>query len=272
MISRFIRPTSKEHTSTASSIANSTCEFLRATPPHLRLKKTLYGLKQFGREWGKVLGDALNEQGFERCENEWGIYVQTDKSGVQALLLAYVDDLVIAACLTMDIKRILDGLAAKWKISKLDLAHSWYQSHSRSIPEKALDLPNRIHRKSGYLATLYGSPINWCSKRQATTAASTMEAEYIAASEPTKDIIWLRNLLGELGLIQDRLQLCTSITKRHFDLQATLPLIPAPNTLISIIISSANASRCEISIFPTSRRPSSERTCLPSLCEVHSTP
>ncbi len=85
----------------------------------LRLKKTLYGLKQSGRDWWKVLGDALNEQSFERCENEWGIYVQRDKSGVQALLLAYVDDLVIAACSTMEIERILDGLAAKWQTSKL---------------------------------------------------------------------------------------------------------------------------------------------------------
>ena len=77
---------------------------------------------------------------------------------------------------------------------------------------------------TGYLATLYGSPINWCSKRQATTAASTMEAEYIAASEATKDTIWLRNLLGELGLIQDR------PTTVYVDNQAAIRLAGNPST------------------------------------------
>ena len=85
----------------------------------LRLKKTLYGLKQSGREWWKVLGKALTEQGFVRCESEWGMYVLKDDKGTHALLLAYVDDLVIAAKTTVEINVILDRLAAKWEISKL---------------------------------------------------------------------------------------------------------------------------------------------------------
>ena len=39
----------------------------------LKFRKTLYGLKQSGREWWKVLGEALNQIGFKRCENEWGM-------------------------------------------------------------------------------------------------------------------------------------------------------------------------------------------------------
>ena len=39
---------------------------------------------------------------------------------------------------------------------------------------------------------LYGSPIKWCSRRQQTTAASTMEAEY----EAITGVVWLRSLLG----------------------------------------------------------------------------
>ena len=64
---------------------------------------------------------------------------------------------------------------------------------------------------TGYITTFYGSHINWCSERQATTAASTLEAEYIAASEATKDVIWLQNLLGELGLAQK------DLTTLHMD-------------------------------------------------------
>jgi len=51
-----------------------------------------------------------------------------------------------------------------------------------------------------------------------------MEAEYIAASEATKDTIWLRNLLGELGLIQD------SPTTLYVDNQAAIRLAGNPST------------------------------------------
>ncbi|UOH81729.1 hypothetical protein LQV05_004409 [Cryptococcus neoformans] len=55
---------------------------------------------------------------------------------------------------------------------------------------------------TGYVTYFCGSPISWCSKRQRTTASSTMEAEYIAASEATREVIWLRNRLQELYLPQ----------------------------------------------------------------------
>ena len=38
------------------------------------------------------------------------------------------------------------------------------------------------------------------SKRQSTVAASTTEAEYIAAAQATKEALWLRLLLNDLGV------------------------------------------------------------------------
>lgn len=35
---------------------------------------------------------------------------------------------------------------------------------------------------SGYIFTLAGGAISWCSKKQSSMALSSMEAEYIAAS------------------------------------------------------------------------------------------
>ena len=77
---------------------------------------------------------------------------------------------------------------------------------------------------TGYLAFLYGSPINWCSRRQQTTAASTMEAEYIAGAEATKDVIWLRSLLTELGVDQ------AGPTRLYCDNQAAIRLTGNPST------------------------------------------
>ena len=56
-------------------------------------------------------------------------------------------------------------------------------------------------RKSitGYLALINGAPVSWQSKRQPTVALSSTEAEYMAATQATKEAIWLRQLLSELG-------------------------------------------------------------------------
>lgn len=55
---------------------------------------------------------------------------------------------------------------------------------------------------TGYITYFCGSPISWCSRRQRTTASSTMETEYIAASEATREVVWLRSLLTEIYLPQ----------------------------------------------------------------------
>jgi hypothetical protein len=56
---------------------------------------------------------------------------------------------------------------------------------------------------SGYAFKLAGGIISWSSKKQATVALSTMEAEYIALSHAAKEAIWLRRLLAELGILGD---------------------------------------------------------------------
>jgi hypothetical protein len=49
-----------------------------------------------------------------------------------------------------------------------------------------------------------GSSVSWSSKEQPTLALSTVEAEYMAASNATKEAIWLRTLLEDLGYPQTK--------------------------------------------------------------------
>ena len=65
--------------------------------------------------------------------------------------------------------------------------------------------------QSGYVFQLCGGPISWVSKKQSVVALSTTEAEYIAASFATQELIWLRRLLKELGFPQ------RSVTILHED-------------------------------------------------------
>ena len=55
---------------------------------------------------------------------------------------------------------------------------------------------------TGYVFKLGDSPIAWSSKRQQTVANSTVEAEYVAVGEASREAIWLRGLLKEIGLEQ----------------------------------------------------------------------
>jgi hypothetical protein len=63
----------------------------------------------------------------------------------------------------------------------------------------AMDL---IARKSttGILFQLFGEPISWGSKRQRATALSTTDSQMYAASEGSREAIWLKTILGELKI------------------------------------------------------------------------
>jgi hypothetical protein len=43
--------------------------------------------------------------------------------------------------------------------------------------------------------------VSWKSSKQDIVVDSTMEAEYIAASEAAKEVVWIRNFVSELGLV-----------------------------------------------------------------------
>lgn len=63
------------------------------------------------------------------------------------------------------------------------------------------DWANDADRKSvsGYVVVIAGGAVAWSSKKQATVALSTSEAEYIAATHAAKQVIWHRSLLRELN-------------------------------------------------------------------------
>jgi hypothetical protein len=57
-------------------------------------------------------------------------------------------------------------------------------------------------RKSttGYCTMMNGNLVSWQSKKQPTVALSSTEAEYMAINDVAKEIMWMRMILGELGL------------------------------------------------------------------------
>jgi hypothetical protein len=60
-------------------------------------------------------------------------------------------------------------------------------------------------RKSvtGYVITMAGTSVSWCSSKQGSVSLSTAEAELIALSEGAKESEWLWYLLREMGFLQE---------------------------------------------------------------------
>ena len=85
-----------------------------------------------------------------------------------------------------------------------------------------------------YVFFLGEGAISWSSKWQPTIALSTIEAEYMAASQSAKEAIWLRQLMSDVGCVQERAtmimcdnQSCIALAKnpkhhshtKHIDVQ-----------------------------------------------------
>ena len=48
---------------------------------------------------------------------------------------------------------------------------------------------------------LNGGAVSWKGLKKETVADSTMEAEYIAACEAAKEVVWIQNFITGLGVV-----------------------------------------------------------------------
>jgi len=56
------------------------------------------------------------------------------------------------------------------------------------------------HSTMGYAFFCAGSLVSWSSKKQQTIVLSTMEAEYLAGTEASKEAIWIQQFLQAIGI------------------------------------------------------------------------
>ena len=75
---------------------------------------------------------------------------------------------------------------------------------------------------SGYLVKFAGGAISWQSRLQKCVALSTTEAEFIAATEACKELLWMKKFLAALGFKQDSyVLLCDSQSAIHLAKNST---------------------------------------------------
>ena len=81
----------------------------------LRLKKSLYGLKQSGRLWNHLLHSFLLEKGFVRSEAENCVYVKL-QNGIKIIIIVWVDDLIIAGSNLDAVEEVKTILTQRFKM------------------------------------------------------------------------------------------------------------------------------------------------------------
>jgi hypothetical protein len=74
----------------------------------LKLKKSLYGLKQSGREWYIEATKGLDKLGFKPCYSEPSIFVNLDRSQIIGI---YVDDMLVLGADLVRVKETIKGIA-----------------------------------------------------------------------------------------------------------------------------------------------------------------
>ena len=88
-----------------------------------KLKKALYGLKQAPRPWYGKIGEFLVHSGFKVTPSDSILFVKT-KDGRLAIVLVYVDDLIITGGYSEEIQRTREILSVQFQMKKLgELKH-----------------------------------------------------------------------------------------------------------------------------------------------------
>lgn len=78
--------------------------------------------------------------------------------------------------------------------------------------------PSTRKSTSGYLCMIGSATVSWCSQRQKCVSVSSTESEYVAASEATKEIIWLVRRMEVFSTTTER-------PKLHIDNQGAIKLV-----------------------------------------------
>jgi hypothetical protein len=93
-----------------------------------KLNKTLYGLKQSPKEWFDLLNSSLSTMGYTSCTADSAIWWR-ESGGRLTFILAWVDDLLIAAPTPTDIKTAKTEILTRFKGRDLGEPSSYISLH-----------------------------------------------------------------------------------------------------------------------------------------------
>ncbi|KAL0318556.1 UNVERIFIED_CONTAM: Retrovirus-related Pol polyprotein from transposon RE1 [Sesamum angustifolium] len=126
-----------------------------------------------------------------------GIEINQEKEGIFICQRKYTETLLkkfkMESCKTVTTPLLLAKSTRKKMDHKKSMAP--YSDWAGSVDD--------MKSTSGYTFSLGSGIFSWASKKQATVAQSSAEAEYIAAAATSNQAIWLRRILEDIGEKQE---------------------------------------------------------------------
>nr|GEU32166.1 putative reverse transcriptase, RNA-dependent DNA polymerase [Tanacetum cinerariifolium] len=144
-----------------------------------KLKHSIYGLKQASRRWNKRFDNEIKKFGFTQNHDEPCVYLKASRSNITFLIL-YVDDILIMGNnipMLQDIKSYIGSA----HIEKILKRYHIENSKLKSIPIQGV--------------------VDWKRAKQSIFATSSIEAEYIATYDASKEVVWVRKFIFRLGVV-----------------------------------------------------------------------
>ena len=152
-----------------------------------KLKKSLYGLKQSGRNWNKMLNDHLESDGFVKNLVDQCVYRK--QIGLDTLIvIVWVDDLIIACSDMQVMNQFKESMKAKFKMKDLGPISCFL-----GIRFKQTDDMITISQKDYILKLLDRFGMTDC-KTRVTPSEQNLECN----SEAVLDVTRYREIVGSL--------------------------------------------------------------------------
>lgn len=173
-----------------------------------KLKKSLYGLKQSGRLWNKVLHDFLTDQNFNQCLSDPCLY-RKDMQNSFILILVWVDDILVCGQNITEISTIKCSLHNRFKMRDLGQIN-WFLGIKFNSSENSISATQETYIDK----LLCKFNMADCSTKLVPCDANIYNIE-TAESKILTDVNFYRQIVGSLIYIMTctRPDICFSVTK-----------------------------------------------------------
>lgn len=174
-----------------------------------KLKKSLYGLKQSGRNWNKMLHSFLCNENFCQSRADPCVYVRNSETEGCVILIIWVDDIIISATSSKLLEGVKESLCQKFKMKDLgELSRFLGTQFKRSETSIEMSQSQYIYK------VLSKFEMSDC-KPKSTPCAFGVEKECDVSSRELGDPRLYRAVVGSLIYVMTgtRPDLCYVVTK-----------------------------------------------------------
>jgi DNA-dependent RNA polymerase auxiliary subunit epsilon len=170
----------------------------------LKLKKSLYGLKQSGRNWNSLLHSYLTNEGFIQSKSDNCVYIKVNNNSI-TILIIWVDDIMIASNSTESLTEVKKNLSDRFQMKDLGML-SWFLGIEFTCEKEVIKMSQTKYIE----AVLRRFRMEDCKPR-----SSPCETVSLNEESETVDSRLYREIVGSLVYIMTstRPDLCYSVTK-----------------------------------------------------------